>query len=139
MPPQGLPLTKLNTPRAISRKPKAEPNMVVMRVAQRRLPRRCQRTERSMRPPSRGKAGTRLKATRVPLITPRYSRTAVTGPGQPASHASSASTRQKPAIRTLAIGPATAVINSAVGSGGSPSIWATPPKMNSVMPRIRSP
>ena len=37
-------------------------------------------------------------------------------------------------IKQLASGPTIAIINSALGLGGSSSIWATPPKMNRVIP-----
>ena len=43
------------------------------------------------------------------------------------------------ARRKLASGPAMAIMNSDFGLGGSSSISATPPNMNSVMPLIGMP
>jgi len=41
--------------------------------------------------------------------------------------------RKNRPMRTLEIGPAMAILNSSQAVGGSSSICATPPKMNSVM------
>ena len=126
----------MSTPKTIIPMPSIEPMVEVTRVAQRRLPFHCQSSERSTRPPSRGKAGTMLKRTRNRLRLPVIEVTAVTAAGQPAARPTAVRIRKLTPSRTLTTGPAAATRNSVRAVGGSSLISATPPKTNSVMPRI---
>src|SRR5260370_20444243 len=74
-PPSESPLSRLKTPAKMRKKAKKVPAPLAIRVA-RALPIDPQRAPRSSRPPSIGKAGTRLKSARKRLIRARYFATA---------------------------------------------------------------
>src|SRR4249919_3463796 len=76
-PPSVSPLSKLNTPEKMRKKAKKVPAPLAIRVA-RALPIDPQRAPRSSRPPSIGKAGTRLKSASIRLIRARYFATEAT-------------------------------------------------------------
>src|SRR5512147_1768650 len=75
-PPSESPLSRLKTPAKMRKKAKKVPALLAIRVA-RAFPIDPQRAPRSSRPPSIGKAGTRLKRARIRLIRARYFATAV--------------------------------------------------------------
>ena len=134
-PPSESPLSRLKTPVKMRRKAKKVPAPLAIRVA-RALPIAPQRAPRSSRPPSIGKAGTRLNSARIRLIRARYFSTAATD--------GLTNDRVEPAWKTpararLTRGPAAAIQNSALPLLGSCSSCATPPKMNRVIDRVRTP
>src|ERR1041384_2645657 len=133
MPPIGSPRKKKKAPRSMRMIPNADPSDEEMRVAHRRFPFQAQRAERSTRPPSRGKAGIKLKMARVRLMPERKRKVPPAAMGHPAAVEMGASAKNPPARTKLAMGPAMAMRNSARAVGGSFSISATPPKMKSVM------
>jgi hypothetical protein len=70
-----FPASRLKTPATIRKYAKKLPAALAIWVA-RALPSDPQRAPRSSRPPSIGKAGTRLKTASIRLITARYCATA---------------------------------------------------------------
>src|SRR5580700_5050447 len=118
----------------MSRMPKMFPAPAAIEVAQIRSLRHPHSAARSIRPPSRGKAGTRLKAASVQLRQLRYHRTPATAAG-PCELATKPNRRKNRRPRTaLATGPANAIRNSLSALVGSLCISATPPKIKRVMP-----
>ncbi len=139
IPPMRLPLNAMKNPSIIKATPKPRPIWLDVNVAERKSRRARQSTARNMRPPSSGNAGARLKTATVRLMSARVVTTPTTGSGQPLATASAPVSHSMSASRKLDIGPAIAIRNSALGSGGSCSSSATPPKINSVMPCIDMP
>ena len=123
-------------PSPISAYEMTRPPAAASRVALRRSPFQRQSPARSIRPPSSGSAGSRLKASRSRLMNPSHAHTALTGSGRPGRKA----TPTKPAPRPSdTSGPATAMRNSAPGDGNMPAKRATPPNSQSVMPSMAMP
>ena len=124
---------------------KTRPSLAAKRVAEVRFPVRHQAIARTIRPPSIGKAGSRLKTRTRRLIIASQATIAST-PEMPASLSTSAALRNSSqpaaampiAVSTTTIarvtsGPATATLNSVAGLSDSRSIRAMPPKIQSWM------
>ena len=79
-------------------------------------------------PPSNGKPGMRLNTAMIRLIWARYEKRAFIPAVVFTDKKKKRAERKK-----LETGPAIAILNSALGCGGSPFICATPPKMKRVM------
>ena len=71
IPASESPRSRLKTPATIRKEAKKVPAWLAIRVA-RALPRDHQRAPRKRRPPSIGKAGTRLNTARIRLMSARY-------------------------------------------------------------------
>ena len=138
MPPARSPASSQATPAATSSQPTAWPDIEAIRVARSRLPVVFQMAERSSRPPSSGKPGTRLKTASSRLVQARY-------PSVPASGADSTSRPRletipnSPARSALVIGPTSAIRNSSPGPRESTLARVAPPNRNRVMSWTRIP
>src|SRR5277367_5704686 len=71
MPARRLPVMKEKTPKKINANPNAVPTAVAMRVAHAKSFFHHHKSERKTRPPSKGNAGIRLKATMSRLMSAR--------------------------------------------------------------------
>ena len=138
-------------PATIRSAPKAWPTPAAQRVALVKSRVAAHSAARSTRPPSRGNPGIRLKRPIMMLMGPSQSSTAANGPtlwnvrsGAAASkilgpaRAAPPTSASAPMTR-LVSGPTTVISSSARGERGSPRMWATPPKMNRVMPATGTP
>ena len=114
-------------------------------MAEVRSPVRHQAIERTIRPPSIGNAGSRLKTSTRALIEASQA-IAASAPEVPASRSSTIALRNSPeppiarptrprtaTIARVTTGPPIATLNSVEGLSDSRSIWATPPKIQSWM------
>ncbi len=134
-PEKTPPMTVMARPAPIMRIEITRPPPAARRVAPRRSPFHCQRAARSMRPPSSGRAGSRLKSSSAALVKPSHASTPSAGSGRP----SSAPPMKAPASASETSGPAIAMRNSAPAEGNMPRKRATPPNSQSVMPSICMP
>ena len=132
-------------------RPKPCPRVAAKRVPLVRLPVLHQAIARATRPPSRGKAGTRLKISTSRLMLPSQAIRAAS-PDVSASPVVSAASRnssvpassspapaQSSTIRAVTIGPPIAILNSVEGESESPSRNATPPNIHRLIPEIPIP
>ncbi len=125
--------------------PNHSPRVAAKRVPVLRLPVRHQAIARAIRPPSSGKAGTRLKTRTSRLMLPSQTTMAAMPEVWVFSWVSAAwrtwsppaSARpmiaQTATIAAVTSGPATAILNSVAGVSESLSRRATPPNIQSVI------
>jgi len=92
--------------------------------------------DRSTRPPSSGKAGNRLKTATTVFKPTRYNAMAAIEGSGPSRSSAFQTTQKNAASAKLANGPTMAIMNSALGLGGSCFISETPPRANNVIPAI---
>ena len=116
-----------------------------------RLPVSFQATARAIRPPSSGKAGSRLNTNSAVLISPSQAVSCSSaGPLAPRAtgtadwNASAPATASPPPTQasttaSVTSGPATATLNSVPGESASRSILASPPKNHRSIPTMPIP
>jgi len=126
------PVTANQAPRPISTSASARPTAPLTTVARAFSVPADHRVARSMRPPSSGNAGSRLKTAR-----PKFAQVSQAD-GWRSTGGSQASPRSKGSPNSMAsarltAGPAAAITSSSRARRGSSARWAIPPSRNKVM------
>ncbi len=144
------PLSNASTPSPISTHEKTWPSRALKRVPRLRSPVSFQAIARAIRPPSSGKAGTRLKASRNTLTTASQPISATVGVESTSwklavsttpenCDPTAAAARQATTISAVTAGPAAATWNSSFGVCESRLSLATPPNSHRSMPAVSIP
>lgn len=150
-PATSSPPSATTSPAAVSVQPSARPASAAIRVARWKSPLEAHDTARTIRPPSSGSPGNRLKRPTKKHAAASEKSAVGTGPmcwtssvsgrragAERETSSAPAPSATRPSV-TLTMGPTMAIHSSALGVGGSRVSRAAPPKTWSVMSRTETP